>query len=226
MTSYIKFEKGGPEFWENLCPSCGASGPPKGNHAVALGGYACGSHVNGQAEFMQTAECAEGTERFQKEFRRLLSKPLLIGEAANPPNTEPFMGRSGLFLANLVHLSLNDFRDLVECRNLLDAWPGRSGSPKGHRFPLKKAQAAAKAMQVEGRTVILAGKRVALAFGLKNPNWLEDVVLNKGEHACFVIPHPSGVVRWYNQVANCDAVKQLLLDVLKEAARCADCTAP
>lgn len=123
--------------------------------------------------------------------------PLLIGEADNGAG-RPFGGRSGEALAKLLGLKLDDFLGRVEAVNLLKSWPGKQG--KGDAFPAEKARRAAEKLDLEGRLVIAAGKRVARALGIADPEWFAQV-----EHrgaGITVIPHPSGVVTWWNDPAN------------------------
>ncbi len=114
-------------------------------------------------------------------------------------------------------MSLEDFAEAFERVNLLRRWPGRSGGAKGHLFDLEAARKAAARLDVSGRTVVLAGKRVALAFGLRDPAWLEPAAFGRGERAAFVVPHPSGIVRFYNDEANRLAVGGLLRRLLDRA---------
>ncbi len=145
-------------------------------------------------------------------------KPLLIGEACNLPCGTAFSGRSGLTLATLAGLTLDEFLDAFDRVNLLKRWPGRSGGAKGHLFPMKAATAAARRLDVEGRHVVLAGRRVASAFGLRRFDFLESVALDKGEASCVVVPHPSGIVRLYNEPAFRLRVGRLLRKVLRTCA--------
>ncbi len=148
-----------------------------------------------------------------------MTKLLLIGESVGPGGGAPFGGASGRRLASLCGVSHEDFLSMVDAVNLLNRWPGRQRGPKGHAFPVVDARAAATALDLAGRTVALAGKRVALAFGLRDPPWLVEVSLGVGESAAFVVPHPSGVVRWYNDPDNGRAVGRLLRRLIKRCGR-------
>src|SRR5687768_10455370 len=144
----------------------------------------------------------------------MISRPLLIGEATSVSGGRPFDGRSGRMLAGLAGLSLEEFLDAVEAVNLLPRWPGRSSAPKGHAFPRHDAFVAARRIDLTGRTVVLAGKRVALAFGLREVKWLTPAKVGRGEAFCAVIPHPSGIVRWWNEARNGRAVARFLRRLL------------
>lgn len=138
-----------------------------------------------------------------------MTVPLLIGEASRVRDGRPFDGRAGRFLGSLVGLSLEDFLARIEAVNLLKRWPGRQ-AVKGHLFPMDEAKRAVDRLDLERRDVILAGKRVAAAFGLKEVKWLREVELGRGERSAVVIPHPSGIVRWWNEERNRRAVGRLL----------------
>lgn len=141
-------------------------------------------------------------------------RPLLVGEA-DPPCGVPMMGRSGRFLAGLVGMELGEFLRAFECVNLLPRDGPRAG--KGRRFgPAELAEASrrARSLRLRGRVVVLAGKRVAAAFGLPDPPWLTDVWLGRGEWSCVVVPHPSGIVLWWNDRGNRGAAAAVLLGAL------------
>lgn len=108
-------------------------------------------------------------------------------------------------LAYFCGLSVPAFKQAFVRRNLLDEWPGHVG--KGARFPIAEARGAAKVLRGRtfkaGRTVILLGKRVARAFDVK-ADYLEPVQV--GRASVTVIPHPSGINRWYNDVGREAAV--------------------
>lgn len=144
--------------------------------------------------------------------RRRSAKPLLVGEASNLPDRgEAFRGRSGRFLARLLGVDLAEFHWLFDCVNLLYRRQGkRSGARKGDLFDAAAAKRAARRLDVRGRVVVLAGKRVARAFGLADPPWLRRIALGRGEASCFVVPHPSGIVTWYNELLNRRRVAKLL----------------
>jgi hypothetical protein len=101
-------------------------------------------------------------------------------------------------------MGLQDRSDLlarVECVNVLRAYPGPEGD-KGDAFPLDEARRASARLyrRLKGRRVLVAGKRVAAAFGMR-AEYLEWVDHEAGFEAV-VIPHPSGVNRWWNEPKN------------------------
>ncbi len=94
--------------------------------------------------------------------------------------------------------------------NVLDHFPGKSSV--GDKFPIIEAQSAAKAKleSLRGKqVVILLGNNVARAFGAKsfsyfswyeirNPDKFTDIVVPR----MAVVPHPSGINRYWNHVQN------------------------
>lgn len=91
--------------------------------------------------------------------------------------------------------------EAVDAFNVLDRYPGSEG-PKGDAFPISWARRRARRLypRLRGRTVLLAGKRVATAFGIKS-DYLRWEDHPEGFRVA-VIPHPSGVNHWWNEPAN------------------------
>lgn len=136
-------------------------------------------------------------------------KPLIVGEA--PARTTvgapPFAGRTGARLAELA--GIDRLRDGFDVVNLLDRWPGPSGA-KGSLFPLARAREAAVllAPRLRRRHVVLAGRRVAAAFWLARLPYLAWETVGGADVA--VLPHPSGVCRWWNEPENVAAASAFL----------------
>ena len=143
-------------------------------------------------------------------YLRVVMKLVFIGEASSRPDLRPFEGSARPRLASTMGISSDEFLSAVDTANLIRAWPGRGPGKKGRLFPPHEARIATLMMDLKGRAVVLVGKRVALAFGLKHPPWLLPVVLGKGEASCVVMPHPSGIVRWWNSPANRRAAAKVL----------------
>lgn len=125
------------------------------------------------------------------------------------------VGRSGRFLAGLLGVELPELLRAFRCVNLLTADGPRCG--KGRLFgPEQRAAASAKArrLRLRGRRMVLLGKRVAGAFGLKDPPWLEPVRLGREETWCAVVPHSSGIVQWWNAAENRAAAAEVLRGAL------------
>jgi hypothetical protein len=78
---------------------------------------------------------------------------------------------------------------------LLDQYPGSLG--KGTYFPERQGLAAAKAAVgrfASWRGVVLLGRRVGDAFGLRSQLLFQWTPLGDGRAA--IMPHPSGLNRW------------------------------
>ena len=121
----------------------------------------------------------------------------------------PFTGKCGKFLAELMGTTQEQMLKDHDFINVLDYWPG--AGIKGDKFPIPEAKVAAKRKleQLRGRTVVLLGHNVARAFccerfrymewyEIRSPENFEDVVVP----LLTVVPHPSGVNRWYNREEN------------------------
>lgn len=134
--------------------------------------------------------------------------PLIVGEAGH--GAFPFAG-SGPSHRRLVQITgMVDYRRHFDVVNLLPEWPGKTG--KGDRFPIREARAAA-AMVLElapNPVLVLCGKRVASAFRLRDVEFLTWRFL--AGLIVGVIPHPSGIVRWWNDEANVEAARAFLLE--------------
>lgn len=117
----------------------------------------------------------------------------------------PFIGgRNGRFLAELAGVDEKVLADLFVFRNVLDYYPGPNGDGKGDAFPMDEARARARELMDDwcwGDTVLFAGHGVAQAFGTPRRypyfKWHEPV------HGvqCVVVPHPSGLNRFWNNHA-------------------------
>lgn len=156
-----------------------------------------------------------------------MPKTTLLGEAPGRgfDDQPAFSSKSGRFLSDLIQL---DVQETFRCLNLLQRWPGRS-SGKGAAFPHREARASAEELcqrlaEEAARTrIILAGMRVAKALGIRRDviyfRWqpLADVsaTLSHPQLWVAVMPHPSGVNRWWNDAEN----KKLAAEFLLEEAR-------
>jgi hypothetical protein len=126
---------------------------------------------------------------------------LIVGEAPSSSRGEALSGRSGQRLAELMGLTLPEYLAAFERVNLLDDCQERFG--KGMAFPLLPAMGRAFELQAGPWThYLLCGKRVGAAFGfdpvrVRYLRWYLHAGRRYG-----IIPHPSGIVRWYNDPAN------------------------
>ncbi len=127
---------------------------------------------------------------------------VLVGQApgrdgdATAPCGSGFMRR----LCAVSGLSVEQYADTFDRANILAWWPGpRVGvGVDGDAFPLADARAAAERLRpmLRGRIVVLAGRRVehvlaerrGALFTPRAAGWCD---------VFFVIPHPSGLNRWW-----------------------------
>lgn len=140
-------------------------------------------------------------------------RPVLIGEAPGPSREdgdEPLSGRWERRMARVCSAAETDdeaeaWLQQFERRNLLAYYPGSVEGEDGSLFPPDLAAEAADGLreELEGRLVLLAGKRVARAFGLSKPDYFEPLPRAPAPGAvAWVVPHPSGINRWWNEPRN------------------------
>lgn len=120
------------------------------------------------------------------------------------------------------------FELITRHANLLDAYPGVATGRDGSAFVREKARAAAREASqalVEAReaarlgyqAVLLAGTRVAAAFGLRGIEYFDWTNFAIGSRLpVAVVPHPSGVNRWWNEEENRLAAMRFLMRVVDE----------
>lgn len=142
--------------------------------------------------------------------------PLIIGEAPGP-NGDPERVLDGAPAARLLgYMGFSDvpwpeaaakLGEHFELRNLLDRPMRRIDGSKGCEWPIEEAEEAGSrithAMDKDARVVLL-GRRVAGAFGWKKPEfwgWHPGLKFASGGRWA-MIPHPSGIVRLYNEPEN------------------------
>lgn len=132
-------------------------------------------------------------------------------------------GPAGRTLARCADVEFHFYLNACERRNLLNRWPGSNG--RGSAFPLREANRVAVAMMpaLNGRRVVLLGKRVARAFWVetdylkwaghtyRHPDRLDEVFAHF--HVA-VVPHPSRINRWWNDAQNLIRARAFLRDAL------------
>lgn len=129
-------------------------------------------------------------------------KPLIVGEAPskNEATERPIEGRVAKRLAKCAGLTLEEFLEHFDRVNLLHV--RQDTKDKGFLFnlPAAKVEAARMLTTFEPRrVVILLGGRVAEAFGVHR-EYFNEVSLGKAYG--YIVPHPSGINRWYNDKDN------------------------
>lgn len=114
---------------------------------------------------------------------------------------EPLEGKLGRKLASLFGCTYDEYLAVTQRFNILPEWPGRKVG-KGDKFPKTIARINAQRMgySFSGCTVLFLGIQVGRMF-----NFTEDPLLWKrikmhdgSEYYAAVLPHPSGINRWWN----------------------------
>ena len=142
-------------------------------------------------------------------------KPLLIGQAPSRDTDggPPFSGRAGRRLAKAC--GVEDLGDVFDMVNLIDRFPGKAG--KGDRFPAKLARERAAALELgDHELVVFGGRAVAQAFDVhRNPflKWFRF-----GGRSAAIIPHPSGIVTWWNSPENQRRARRFLRRHVRQCA--------
>ena len=145
----------------------------------------------------------------------LVDRILLIGQAPSRGGdpTRPLEGKIGEKIASLAGMEFAQYLARTDRMNVLDRWPGKNGG-KGDSFPMIAARCAAagKSSMLAERVVMFVGKASAAAFGLRTEyltwSW-------SAELSCrfFILPHPSGIVRWWNDSTNVQQAAKFLREV-------------
>lgn len=125
-----------------------------------------------------------------------------------------FDGAAGERLAKLARVTLEELRERVWLRNVLDEYPGESWSTRGNgdAFPMTLARERAARMKFLTEVVIFCGTDTAGAFGCRAP-FLEWFTFRRTRRG-IVIPHPSGINRFYNDPESKQKVADLLVSIL------------
>lgn len=144
----------------------------------------------------------------------LRRKILLIGQA--PSRTSqgklPFSGQSGKRLADLAVIPQKDLKNYFKMINVFDYWPGRSG--KGDAFPRDKIPDKLRKMVASYSATIFVGRGVADRFKFNPPEYLIWYSYPHRKQAASILPHPSGVNRWYNDPQNLKDAQMFLRGII------------
>lgn len=137
-------------------------------------------------------------------------KILVIGEAPS--------GRTagGLTRTRISELAGTPWEEWADWINLLDEWPGR-GSGKGSAWDARAAKTRADRMLADGfgyDRVIVLGRRAAgvlIPGGAGFPffRWIE-----RAGSKVAVIPHTSGIVRFWNDPGNVQKAREFLAEIV------------
>ena len=128
---------------------------------------------------------------------------LVVGEAPTERSSgwRCAPGSAPSRLARVAGVDVEEAATRSRWRNLIDRPTARLA--KGRSFPAARAKVAARrvAAQLAGfKCALLLGRRVAAAFGLRGAPMLRWMSLGGARVA--VVPHPSGVSRWWNEAPN------------------------
>lgn len=133
-------------------------------------------------------------------------KLLLIGQAPNRVGdpSKPLEGRIAVLLSRLAGVPAEEYLDKTERINLLCLWPGSAPHGKGDAFPRTLAEISARSLQpaLRGRKIIFVGKAVAKTFHVKDTPYCTWQVHHGLDYSYAILPHPSGIVRWWNSKKN------------------------
>lgn len=151
---------------------------------------------------------------------------LIVGESGTRGRELAPSSRSGRRLALL--LGVDDVREVADTTNVFD-------EPR-YFFPMHEARQIVAAWTIEHDETILLGKRVAAAFGLRRcewftpylciadpfegnrcPAWLSAEHNNYSLTRAWVVPHPSGLNRWWNDPRNTEHAAHFLRKTIDEA---------
>lgn len=135
---------------------------------------------------------------------------VLLGEAPSRFGQGPLEGRgTGLKLAELSGLGEADYMRSFARRNIFGEPQPKEG--KGRAFPVDEARSSfeSEVLDFHGRRVVVLGRRVAEAVGLDDQaewfTWYGVDADAGGEKVSFsaaIMPHPSGINRWWNKESN------------------------
>lgn len=171
-----------------------------------------------------------------------LSRVLLIGEA---PNRRMYIeeeeGSDALVIPRLVEMSQvnsDEFDRLFSRANILAEWPGRSSEGVGDAFPFDQAYQQAtrfkKASILRGfDAVVLLGRRVESCFFAVTSRtefftWrplpeVEGDSFGWSGIPVVVVPHPSGVSRWWNDDKNTSRAVEFWRTLVELATHAISC---
>lgn len=118
---------------------------------------------------------------------------------------EPLEGRIGKKLASMLGCTQDEYMAKTQRFNILPEWPGRKGK-KGDKFPKAVARMNAQRMEYSfaGCTVLFLGIAVGQMFRFPGGplKWQRIARPAWSAYHAAVLPHPSGINRWWNDPEN------------------------
>ena len=145
------------------------------------------------------------------------AKLLLIGEAPGKKGNprRPLQGRIGRKLAEVAGVEYERYKESTKRRNVFDEWPGKDGKGDAWNFSLARKRAEEMVPDLAGKRALFVGRRVAAAFGFESLAWMTWTDGPEGSKVA-AIPHPSGIVRWWNEESNRKAAGEFLRSALED----------
>ena len=147
---------------------------------------------------------------------------LLVGEAPTERGDpeQPLIGPSGRRLARLAGVTYpNGFLRAFDRVNVVPHFPGYARESTTVVWP--RGVAAGRGRRIleatDGRYVLLLGRRVAAAMGFPQARFLK--IWHVGESVLGLLPHPSGLSRWWNDEANVRRAQRFVRSFLKASRR-------
>lgn len=143
-------------------------------------------------------------------------KPLLVGEAPSKNEVIPqtLGGRVGKRLAKFAGITIQEYLETFDRMNLLIE--RQDTAEHGFQFDMQQAKENARNLRLmfpERRRIILLGKRVAEAFQLPLI-YFEEM---RADHIYTIIPHPSGINRWYNEPRNIAEIEHFMRMLVEDS---------
>lgn len=134
---------------------------------------------------------------------------------------EPLEGRTGEKLAEMLGCTYDEYLRLSQRFNILPEWPGRK-SGKGDKFPKVVARINAQRISysLAGCTVLFLGINVGRIFKFPgNPLEWKTVQGPAGTtYSAAVLPHPSGINRWWNSSQNRKSAERFMKQTMAMVA--------
>jgi len=149
-----------------------------------------------------------------------MKRLLLIGQAPAAQGDLTKALEGSLLMAKMCELFGCTWREYItqtERLNVLPYHPGRRG--KGDLFPLGQAREAAAMIKprLKGRRVLFIGKATATVFGVKAAPCEWEVYVEDGLAFQFaILPHLSGINRWWNRPGNQQLARAFMRDCWAE----------
>lgn len=108
--------------------------------------------------------------------------------------------------------------------NLLPDYPGRAVGERGDAFPIAAARTRARMFGETwqpGDRVLLCGRNVARSFHLERLPYLhwKPLTLREPRIRIAVMPHPSGVNRWWNDPQNRRAATEFVRELITQTTQ-------